>query len=128
MCDHMERKTLFKCVGAAVAGVAISTGIGCRKNETIILPPGFSTETNDYKFKSILDMGWAHPIVFYSNEEPILEAEGGQNQYMAKDIYCPGLMNWESQEIGCRGFVEGDYKISSPKRIIVVPNPDYSGQ
>ena len=119
---RISRRDLLNTWGLTILGLTAGAAVGCGAEKSSPPPEGFSRNPDDYKFKIIIDRGNAMNVTLFSNNEPVLTANGGQNFLVANDVYCPNLTKWEKENFGCKEFVQGEYRLSQPKRIIVVPN------
>lgn len=114
-----------KIVMATTALASAAFFTACNNSEQNIATPtphtDFSKNTGDYKYKIVLENG-GNPIKLYTNNEPYLDPKSGQNLLIVQDVYCPGLNDANQESFNCNEFVEGTYKISTLKRIIIAPN------
>ena len=115
---RLGRRDLLKVGGVALLGLGAAALVGCGVEKTELSPPpeGFTRNPEDYKYKIIVDVGGGRAFYFYTDSEPSLTADGGQNLIEAENVYCP---SGDVPVLGCdREFIKS-WKIASPKRILV---------
>src|SRR3989344_4107469 len=115
---RLTRRDLLKAGGVTLLGLGATAVVGCGEGKKELAPPpeGFSRNSEDYRYKIIVDVGKGRAFYFYTNSEPILAADGGQNLIEAENVYCP---SGDIPVLGCdREFIKS-WKIASPKRILV---------
>lgn len=115
---HLSRRDLLKVGGIALFGLGVAAVVGCSEEKKDLTQPseGFTRNPEDYKYKIIVDVGGGRAFYFYTNNEPSLTADGGQNLIEAENVYCP---TGDVPVLGCdREFIKS-WKIASPKRILV---------
>ena len=124
------RKEMILPVAAAGMAAAFLSGCGSDEEEAPpSSPQGMTRDIGDYKYLIIIDEGSGFHGELFTNEEPFLNPENGENYLVAQNVYCPDFNAWEQENFGCKEFVTDiPLKISQPKRIVIAPNPDFKGE
>jgi hypothetical protein len=128
--SQIKRRGVLALAGGLTLGGSILSGCGSDSPSSPV-PPGFSREASDYKWRITVDMGNhssrgnAEEVVIFSNDKPQHILGDGVAQVKATNAYCPlsgGDNGHLRDEAGCTTEFMSEISLTSSRMISVSDN------